>query len=71
MRFEIYDTKGKLRVVDAQISLHEMWQYIGEFKTHCAVERSSYEYTHFKNWMLKNFNIEFTQVSATPIRVDM
>lgn len=71
MRFDLYDTKGKLRVVDAQISLQEMWQYLGEFRTHCNVDKSAYEYTHFTNWIMKHHEIMITQVGAEPVRVDM
>jgi len=70
MRFDLYDTKGQLRVIDCQVSLDEMRILISAFKTHCAEERSAYEFNHFVNW-LKKQGTDVTQVSGTPKRVDM
>ena len=72
MRFELYDTKGQLRVVDCQVSIDELRAFLGEFKTHCATSSSAYEYTHFKNYMAKYHNIELIQApNDIPARVDM
>jgi hypothetical protein len=71
MRFELFDTHGKCRVIDSKLSIHEMRQYLSEFKTHCAVEQTPYEFNHFKNWLMKYYNTELVYVESTPIRVDM
>lgn len=72
MRFELYDTNGVARIVEGNIELPEMQMRLSEFKTHCAVNQSMYEFHHFVNWMKKNYNVDIKQVSReAPLRVDM
>ena len=71
MRFDLYDTKGKLRVIDCAMSVAEMRQFLSEFKTHCAEKGSEYEYNPFVNWLIKYKSTSFDQVSGEPHRVDM
>lgn len=72
MRFVLYDTMGNVRDIIADITVCEMRSLLSEFKTHCAMNESAYEYNHFQNWIKKYHGIvikKFTNDVVT--RIDM
>jgi len=72
MRYEIHDTSGKTREVIINREVGEVRALLGEFKTHCVIAGSQYEFNHFVNWLRKNYQIEVEQFSNDrPARVDM
>lgn len=71
MKFEVYDTNGKARNVMADVTADEMRNLVSKFKTHCAIERSAYEFNHFKNWAKKYHGVEIRYISENAVRIDM
>jgi hypothetical protein len=71
MKFEIYDTNGKARNVIADVTADEMRNLVSKFKTHCAIERTAYEFNHFKNWAKKYYRVDIGYISENAIRIDM
>jgi hypothetical protein len=71
MRFDLYDTLGKVRNISADVDVDEMRCLLSEFKTHCAMDRSAYEFNHFSNWAKKNHDVIIKYVSDKAVRVDM
>jgi hypothetical protein len=73
MRYELHDTSGKVRDIVSDANPTAMRDYLGMFKTHCAVEQSQYEFNHFVNWLKKNHSIEIRPYIAEAWieRVDM
>jgi hypothetical protein len=72
MRYELYDTNGKMRNVEAALTPDQFRIMLSEFKTHCAEERLQYEYNHFVNWVKKNSGILISySETSRPVRIDM
>jgi len=72
MKFEFYDSTGKLQNVTADISVSEMRAYLGEFKTHCVVDKTSYQFNHFINWLRKYYGISISRIGyEVTERIDM
>jgi hypothetical protein len=70
-RFELHDTKGEVRHIVCHLTLNELRLYLAEFKTHCAIEGSQYEFNHFVNWIAKNYRIPVEYEKFSSERVDM
>jgi hypothetical protein len=72
MRFEFYDTNGELHDVTANIEVSELRAYLSEFKTHCIVGKSAYQFNHFVNWLRKYYGISINQRTfEVSERIDM
>jgi hypothetical protein len=72
MRFVLYDTLSNARDVTADVSLSEMRNLLSEFKTHCVVGGSSYQFNHFVNWAKKHYGVNINRYANEPVeRVDM
>lgn len=72
MRYDLHDTNDKARDVVINVGITDLRNYLGEFKTHCRLQGSQYEFNHFVNWLRKEKNIEVEQFRADQIiRVDM
>jgi hypothetical protein len=72
MRFELFDTNGKMRNVMAGVTADDMRNLVSKFKTHCAIENSAYEFNHFKNWAKKYHGVVIRYISEDDIeRIDM
>jgi hypothetical protein len=72
MRYELHDTVGTIRSITVGLDIDDLRSYISEFKTHCAIDNSAYEYNHFVNWLKKNYNIKISFYQSERVdRVDM
>ena len=72
MRFEFYDNNGVLHNVTADISVSELRAFLSEFKTHCAIDRSAYQFNHFVNWIRKHYGISINRCGfEVSERIDM
>ena len=70
--FVLYDSFGGVRNIATDITVDELRIYLSEFKTHCAVNNSAYEYNHFVNWLKKYKSVIIRKISdIEPVRVDM
>jgi len=72
-KYDFYDTAGKLRSIETStpVELNTMRTYISEFRTHCIVEGSQYEFNHFGNWLKKYKGISIVFSNPIVYRVDM
>jgi len=72
-RFEFHTTTGSVVDLIAPLDKKEMNSYLGEFRTHCRVEHSAYQYNHFVNYMNKYYGIkiEYYIPDNRVVRVDM
>lgn len=72
MKYDLYDTNGRVRKVTTVAMPDAMRILISKFKTHCMVEGSAYEFNHFVNWAKKYHGITISYVDDTQaIRLDM
>ena len=72
MRFKFYDNNGVLHDVTADVSVSELRAFLSEFKTHCIVDGSAYQFNHFVNWLKKYYRISISQCGfEVSERIDM
>jgi hypothetical protein len=72
MRFQLFDSFGGVRDISAEVTVCELRNLLSEFKTHCAVEESAYEYNHFVNWLKKYHGISVKKYANEKLtRIDM
>jgi hypothetical protein len=71
MRFDIYDTNGEPREVDANTSPDRMRVLLSIFRTHCVTQGKAYEFNHFMNWLKKYYSIILTYTDSDSVRIDM
>ena len=71
-RYILIDTRGREQRIEEVISIDTLRALLSEFKTHCAVENSAYEFNHFCNWATKYHGFKFKYWNVDePQRVDM
>jgi len=72
MRFKMYDSMRNVRDIAADISVCEMRNLLSEFRTHCAINESAYEYNHFQNWIKKYHGVVIKKYTPDAVtRIDM
>ena len=72
MRYVIHDTRGHIRHVESDLTPDQLKVALVNFKTHCAIDGSVYEYNHFKNWLKVNKGEKLSEIGTVELeRIDM